>query len=206
MKNSPIPVFRRSTEKGRGSRRGDATTVGPLRGTEGSNPFLSSAESAANLTSSIRAPIEEPVSTPSRRFAHHPGGRPGGRVRLRAPSGIGSYKPSPAGTSTLARMAPSKCRRRTPNIGSVMAGPNSQDGRATKRLDPQMSAHTSSAMRPASRPTRAGSKFTVPWKRLGLRISSPVAGSLAPPVRDRSYVEGWKISPNHCLNQELART
>jgi hypothetical protein len=153
LKNSPIPVFRHSTEKGRGSRRGDATTVGPLRGTEGSNPFLSSAESAANLTSSIRAPIEDPVSTPSQRFAHHPGGRPGGRVRLRAPSGIGSYKPSPAGTSTSARMAPSKCRRRTPNIGSVMAGPNSQDGRATKRLDPHMSAHRSGSVS-VSTPTR----------------------------------------------------
>src|SRR6266853_4190618 len=33
------------------------------RGTEGSNPSPSSAESAANLTSSIRAPMEQPFDT-----------------------------------------------------------------------------------------------------------------------------------------------
>ena len=56
MKNSPIPVFRHSTEKGRDSRRGDADNCWPPSGTEGSKPLLPSGEFRANLTWVIGGP------------------------------------------------------------------------------------------------------------------------------------------------------
>ena len=40
---------------------------------------------------------------------------------------------------------------------------------AEEPMSPARCAMTSSAIRPASRPTRVGSRTTLPWKRLGLR-------------------------------------
>ena len=57
------------------------------------------------------------------------------RVRLRAPPGIGSVQTFSGGTSMSATMASSRCLQMMPSTWSLMAGPRSKNGIATKTVD-----------------------------------------------------------------------
>jgi len=75
------------------------------RGTEGSNPSPSSGESAANLTSSIRAPMEQPFDTEQPRL---------GRAPSELPTMLAVAQQAVRGLRSRARL--SSCRRRSQRI------------------------------------------------------------------------------------------